>query len=148
MLTVIIDARAGTEGLASLLAQLTAGAVDGIVREVRIVARPDQPGIDLLSEDMGADVHETLDAAGQAARCELALVLNSDFRFRDGWIGALNAHLSEGGGPARIVGLGAGGILARGAEGALVACSRVADAKGADLKRLRRSLGFNARRVG
>ena len=40
MLTVIIDARADATRLPALLAQLTAGAVDGLVRQVVIVAPP------------------------------------------------------------------------------------------------------------
>jgi hypothetical protein len=147
MLTVIIDARGGTDGLAPLLAQLTAGAVDGIVREVRIVAAPDQPGVDLLCEDMGAEAHISLADAAKAARSETLLVAPAHFRFRDGWIGALNAHMAANGGPARVVGLGGGG-LSRSPEGVLVARSGVAEADGADLKHLRRALGFGRRRIG
>lgn len=152
MLTVIIDAREGTEGLASLLAQLTAGAVDGIVREVRIVASAETPGIDLFCEDMGAEAHPTLAAAGAAARSERMLVLPATFRFRDGWIAALNDHMAAGGAPARVAGLSAGRPLARSPEGLLVARGALADAEGADLKRLRRLLGpawgVRTRRIG
>ncbi|WP_397417171.1 hypothetical protein [Phenylobacterium sp.] len=147
MLTVIIDARDGTDGLAALLAQLTAGAVDGIVREVRIVAAPDQPAIDLLCEDMGAEAHPTLADAARAARSETLLMAPASFRFRDGWIGSLNAHMAADGGPASVVGLGGGG-LRRAPEGVLIARGGVAEADGADLKHLRRALGFGRRRIG
>lgn len=148
MLTVIIEARDGTEGLPALLAQLTAGAVDGIVREVRIVAAPDQAGIDLLCEDMGAEAHSTLAAAVEASRTDWLLVLPANFRFRDGWIGALNAHVSGGVAEARVVGLSPGGVMRRAPEGALVARGGLAKTQGADLKRLRRGLGFGRRRIG
>ena len=84
MLTVIIDARTGTEGLPALLAQLTAGAVDGLVKQVAIVAAADQPGIDLLCEDMGADAFVSVEAAGEAARGERLLVVPAELRLRDG----------------------------------------------------------------
>ncbi|MBL8772785.1 MAG: hypothetical protein JNK30_15490, partial [Phenylobacterium sp.] len=46
MLSVIIDARRDADRLPALLTQLTAGAVDGLVRQVAIVASPGQAGID------------------------------------------------------------------------------------------------------
>ena len=54
MLTVIIDARDDAERLPALLAQLTAGAVDGLVRQVLIVAAEGQAGIGDLCEETGA----------------------------------------------------------------------------------------------
>lgn len=92
MLTVILDARADADRLPAILAQLTAGAVDGIVRQVLIVAAADAPGIDALCEETGADAHPTIPAAAQAARAEWVMVLPADFRLRDGWIGALKGQ--------------------------------------------------------
>src|SRR5688500_14779757 len=86
MLSVIIDARGEAEGLPALLSQLTAGAVDGLVRQVLIVAADGQPGIDDLCEDMGAEAHPTIEAAGAAARVDQLLILPADIRLRDGWI--------------------------------------------------------------
>lgn len=146
MLTVIIDARAGTEGLVGLLAQLTAGAVDGLVREVLIVAEGGSSEIDALCEETGADAHPTLDAAARAARFGWVMLLTPDVRMRDGWIGSLEQHLASGGGAALVVGLG-GGPLRRGPGGVLVESRRV-EGQGADLQRLRRGLGFRPRRVG
>jgi hypothetical protein len=120
MLSVIIDARRDADRLPALLAQLTAGAVDGLVRQVAIVAAPGQPGIDALCEDMGADEHPTIPAAARAARAEAVMVLPAAFRLRDGWIGAFEAHLGAGGGPAVVVGLKAGGLFSRTPTGALV----------------------------
>ena len=148
MLTVIIDARTGTEGLPALLAQLTAGAVDGLVKQVAIVAAADQPGIDLLCEDMGADAFVSVEAAGEAARGERLLVVPAELRLRDGWIGALEAHLMAGGGPAVVEGLHSGGLFARRPFGLLVERDRLKGRRSADLQRLRRELGLRPRRIG
>ncbi|WP_293904100.1 cell wall biosynthesis glycosyltransferase [Phenylobacterium sp.] len=148
MLTVIIDARSDAERLPSLLAQLTAGAVDGIVRQVLIVAADGQPGIDELCEETGAEAHATLEAAAGAARAELLMVLPAELRLRDGWIGSLHDHLAAGPAPAVVSGLVTGGLLGRGPFGVLVERGRLAVDQGADLKRLRRELGLRARRIG
>ena len=89
MLTVIIDARTGPERLPALLGQLTAGAVDGLVRQVVIVAEVGQAGIADLCEETGADVQPTIEAAVAVARAEWLAVLPASFRLRDGWIGSL-----------------------------------------------------------
>jgi hypothetical protein len=148
MLTVIIDARTGAEGLPALLAQLTAGAVDGLVKQVAIVATADQPGIDLLCEDMGAEAYSGLEAAGEAARAERLLVVPADLRLRDGWIAALEVHMLGGGAPALVEGLEKGGLFTRRPYGVLVERSRLQDGRGADLQRLRRELGLRPRRIG
>lgn len=148
MLTVIIDARAGTQRLPALLAQLTAGAVEGLVRQVAIVAAAEEPGIDLLCEDMGADAYPSLEAAGAAARGERLMLVPAGFRLRDGWIGALEAHLAAGGAPALVEGLGKVGLFARAPFGVLVERDRLKGRRGADLKSLRRELGLRPRRIG
>ena len=148
MLTAIIDARSDTQALPALLAQLTAGAVDGIVRQVLIVAADGAPGIDDLCEDMGAEQHPTLEAAGQAARAEWLIVLPADFRLRDGWIGALNGHLQRGAAAAVVQGFSDGGLFSRKPFGVLLERSRLQGGRGADLQRLRRDLGLGARRIG
>lgn len=148
MLTVIIDARADNERLPALLGQLTAGAVDGIVRQVLIVAAADQPGIDDLCEESGAEAHPTLEAAAGAARAEWVLVLPADLRLRDGWIGSLNGHMERGGGRALVTGFAEGGLFGRKPFGVLVERGRLAVGEGTDLKGLRRELGLNPRRAG
>lgn len=148
MLTVIIDARTYAERLPALLAQLTAGAVDGLVKQVAIVAAADQPGIDLLCEDMGADAFPSLEVAAVAARGERLLVVPAELRLRDGWIGALEAHLAAGGAPALVEGLGKGGLFVRPPCGVLVERDRLKGRRGADLQRLRRELGLRPRRIG
>ena len=149
MLSVIIDARREADRLAVLLAQLTAGAVVGLVRQVAIVAAADQPIVDALCEDMGAEPHATIPQAARAARAERVLVLPPDFRLRDGWIGALEAHLAAGGANAVVAGLKEGGLFARAPSGVLVErglLEQVAD--DVDLARLHRLLRLRGRRIG
>lgn len=148
MLTVIIDARNGDEKLPALLAQLTAGAVDGIVRQVFIVAAPSQAGIDALCEETGAESYPGISKAAEAARAEWIVALPASFRLRDGWIGALTGHLSRGGKDALVVGLSDGTLFSRRPYGVLVERGRLTEGQDADLKSLRRSLGFNPRRTG
>lgn len=149
MLSVIIDARLGTDGLPALLAQLTAGAVDGLVRQVLIVALPEEPGIDLLCEETGAEAHPAIGPAARAARAERLLVLPAGFRFRDGWIGALDAHLARGGSAAVVTGGGERRLFARAPSGVLVErglLEQVAD--GVSLARLQGLLRLSRRRIG
>ncbi|ODT86663.1 cell wall biosynthesis glycosyltransferase [Phenylobacterium sp. SCN 70-31] len=148
MLSVIIDARRGAPELPVLLAQLTAGAVDGLVRQVLLVAGPGQAGIDLLCEETGAEAHDSLEAAAAAARAEWLVVAPADFRLRDGWIKALETHLAAGGGAALVSGLGPGGLLGRSPWAVLVERRRLEHRRGADLKRLRRDLGLRPVRIG
>ena len=143
MLTVIIDARGSDAGLPGLLAQLTAGAVDGVVRQVLIVAPAAQPGIDALCEETGAEPHPSIPAAARAARAELLMILPAALRLRDGWVGALNAHLAAGAKPARVAGLAGGGLFNRGPTGLLVQAARVGGQQdGIDIQGLRRQLGL------
>ena len=143
MLTVIIDARTKAERLPMVLSQLTAGAVDGLVRQVLLVATDGQPGIADFCEETGAEAHPSLAAAAKAARAERLLVLPADFRFRDGWIRALDGEAP----PAIVVGQGTGGLFARTPAGVLV--ERALLEQGADdVEALRRRLGLRVRRVG
>ena len=148
MLTVIIDARLEADRLPALLAQLTAGAVDGLVRQVIVVAPTGQADIADLCEEMGADVLPTIEAAATAARGDWLVVLAASFRLRDGWIGSLTGHLGRGSQGALVLGLPEPGLFARRAYGVLIERSRLASGQGTDLKRLRRGLGFNPRRTG
>lgn len=148
MLTVIIDARAEVDRLPALLAQLTAGAVDGIVRQVSIVAPPGALGVDDLCEETGAEAYPSLEAAAGAARAEWLLVLPADFRLRDGWIGSLKGDFERKAAAALVKGISDAGLFGRKPFGVLVERGRVADRQGADLKGLRRELGLNPRRVG
>jgi hypothetical protein len=141
MLTVVIDARSEADHLPMILAQLTAGAVDGLVRQVLIVAAPEQPGVAELCEETGAEAHATHATAAKAARAEVLLLLPARFRFRDGWIRALDGQAP----PARVVGLGEGGLFGPRPRGLLVERSLLE--QGVDhAERLGRRLGL--RRIG
>ncbi len=148
MLTVIIDARTEPERLPALLAQLTAGAVDGLVRQVVIVAATGQADIVNLCEETGADLQPSIEAAAAVARADWLAVLPASFRLHDGWIGSLTGYLGRGSQAALVLGLPGPGLFARRAYGVLIERSRLASGQGTDLKRLRRGLGFNPRRTG
>ncbi len=70
-------------GSRPFLAQLTAGAVDGLVREVLIVAGLDD-AIAAICEASGADRHNALETAAAGGRSAQVLVLPAGFRLRDG----------------------------------------------------------------
>jgi hypothetical protein len=146
MLTVIIDARTKADRLPMILAQLTAGAVDGLVRQVLLVAANGQAGIDELCEETGAETHPSIPAAATAARADVLMVLPADFRLRDGWIQALGGQAP----PAVITGLGDAGLLKRPPTGVLVERALVGRAQqGVDtIQGLRRQLGLRVRRIG
>lgn len=150
MLSVIIDARRDADRLPALLTQLTAGAVDGLVRQVAIVASPGQAGIDALCEDMGADAHPGIAAAARAARQAQVLLLPAGFRLRDGWIAALDAHVAAGGADALVAGLKDGGLLSRTPTALLVERGLLQQlADGVDLADVRRMLRLRGgRRIG
>lgn len=147
MLSVIVDAREEPRKLPALLAQLTGGAVEGLVREVFIVA-PHSETVVAICEDMGAEAADTVEAALAWAKGETVLVLPADLRLRDGWIEALGDHLATGGGDALVPGLADGGLLAKRPYGVLVERARVVRLENPDLKRLRRQLGLRPLRIG
>ena len=137
MLSVIIDASGNIERLTGLLAQLTAGAVNGLVREVWIVA-PASGTLDEICEATGAERCDAMSQAASAARYETLLVAPADLRLRDGWISALEQADGEG----VVVGLGR-------SRGVLVARRRAQElADHVSLGRLRRKLGLWPKRLG
>ena len=138
MLTVIVEAGKDPQKLPALLAQLTAGAVEGLVRDLLIVA-PREGLIAELCEETGAETADTLAAAVAQARYDLMLVLPSDLRLRDGWMESITGFVAGGGRAAKVAGL-------RGPAGVLVERSRAV--AGRDLAHLRRHLGLLARRIG
>lgn len=148
MLTVIIDSRAGSGGLPALLAQLTAGAVDGLIRQVLIVGAAGNRQILDLCEETGAEPFESVVAAAGAARADVLMVLPATFRLRDGWLGSLNALAARGGGSALVLGLPPPGLFRRRPAGVLVERRRLAGGRETDLKRLRGELGLGAVRIG
>lgn len=147
MLTVIVDARTSAGKLPGLLGQLTTGAVEGLVKEVFLVA-PHSEVVDALCEEMGAEAADSIEQALAWARSELVLAAEADFRLKDGWVEALSTHLANGGGAAMIEGLGESGLFGRKPYGVLVERGRVVRLDDPDLKRLRRELGLRPRRLG
>lgn len=147
MLSVIVDAREAPRKLPALLAQLTAGAVEGLVREVFIVA-PHSDAVAALCEDMGAEAADTVEAALAWAKGETVLVLPAGLRLRDGWVEALSEHVATDGRDALVMGLAEPGLLARKPYGVLVERAHVVRLEDPDLKRLRRQLGLRPLRIG
>jgi hypothetical protein len=148
MLSVIIETGAQPEGLPGLLAQLTAGAVEGLVRQVLIVGPLDGSQIPDLCEETGAEPCSSLREAAATARADLLMVLPASFRLRDGWLGSLSNHVRRGGEAALVLGLKAPGLFRGRPSGVLVERRRLANGGEADLKRLRRELGWGAVRIG
>ena len=137
MLSVIVDASGTIDRLTGLLAQLTAGAVNGLVREVWIVASASAT-LDEICEATGAERCDRMSEAAAAARYEMLLVVPADFRLRDGWIDALE----HAGGEGVVVGLGR-------SRGVLVVRRRAQQlADHVSLGRLRRKLGLWPKRLG
>jgi molybdopterin-guanine dinucleotide biosynthesis protein A len=118
------------------------------VRQVLIVAAAQQPGIEDLCEETGAEALLGIASAARSARAEWIVVLPADFRLRDGWIGALKGHLERGQGAALVQGWSDGGLFAWRPFGILVERSRLETAEDSDLKGLRRRLGLGRRRTG
>lgn len=147
MLTVIVDARTDPKRLAALLGQLVAGVVEGLVRQVLVVADVSEAGVAELCEATGAAAYPTLEAAGRAAAAEWVMVLPARLRLRDGWMSSLAAHGADAQ-RAVVVGLSEGGLFGRRPSGVLVERGRLLDGHGADLQRLRQELGWRPVRIG
>ncbi|WP_091739290.1 hypothetical protein [Phenylobacterium immobile] len=141
MLSVIIDAQIQPERLMGLLAALAEGVVEGVVREVQIVAATLTPDIEALCEETGARTASDVASAVERARSELLLIAPTGFRPRDGWAEAVARHLRDGGVTAKLAGRG-GGFL-RPAAGAVIL--RRDQARGADFGAVSRGLKGAAR---
>lgn len=144
MLSVVVAAKAGTERLPALLAELTAGAVEGLVREVVIAGGAPVELLTVLRDETGAELAPDLASALAACRSERLLVLPATILLRADWLARLRTHLQHGGGDAVI--LGQGGILRRG-FGVLIQRAAAAALAHPDLKRLRRHLRARAARL-
>ena len=140
MLTVIVEARTDADRLAGLLAQLTGGAVEGVVRQVLIVG-PREGLIAELCEATGAEAAGDWAQAMQAARSDLLLAAPAALRLREGWIEAVMRYVADGGRAAIVRGQGR-------AAGVLVERARAVGER--DLRGLRRQLGLRLlqRRIG
>ena len=144
MLSVIIDTGDSAERLGVLLAALTQGAIDGLVREVTIVGGPAEL-LAALREETGAEIAADLAGAIAAARSDRLLVIPGRLRLRSDWLEMLGRHLRDGEGDAVLA--GEGGWLTRRAEGLLIAKAAAQGVTGPDLPRLRRALARGAVRL-
>ncbi|HEY9236959.1 MULTISPECIES: cell wall biosynthesis glycosyltransferase [Phenylobacterium] len=144
MISTIILAGGADRDLASLLSALVPAAVDGLVRDVVVVAgTPDQATV-AICEDAGAELSSDLSAAVARARSELLLVAPEDLRLRPGWHESVRRHLEGRGGRALVCEADAG-LLARlmppRRAGILVEKTRFEEIAPVSLEVLRRGLG-------
>jgi hypothetical protein len=109
MLSVVIVASEDLPGLAAQMAMLVPAAVDGLVKEVILVAGEEE-GIEALAEDSGArlirtagDLGDRLAAGAIVARGDWILTLGSAPVLREGWREPVERHLAGGAGvPVRL----------------------------------------------
>jgi len=145
MLSVIVTP-GNPERLAGLLAALTAAAVEGLVREVTIVGDSSESLVDALCEATGARAAPDLAAAVGAARSDWLMLAPPELRLKDGWVERLGDHLRDGGGEARLQGLGEG-WMRPGAVGLLISREKARGSAQGGLQGLSRKLGRAARRL-
>jgi hypothetical protein len=126
MISVVLVASEDLPGLAAQMALLVPAAVDGLVKEVILVA-DGEPGVEALVEDSGARLVTTsgdrLAAGAAVARGDWILTLRATPALREGWREPIEKHLAGGGGaPAVLVVAGVGllGKLAPRWHGVLV----------------------------
>ena len=115
MISVVLVASEDLPGLAAQMAMLVPAAVDGLVKEVVLVA-DGEPGVQALAEDSGAVLvtssGDRLAAGAAAARGDWILTLRSAPALREGWREPVEKHLAGGAGaPARLA--APGGLLGK-----------------------------------
>ena len=118
MISVVILPSEDPSSLAAQMAMLVPAAVDGLVKEVILVANG-EPGVEALVEDSGArlvqvdgDVSARLAAGAAAARGAWILTRRGAPVLRDGWREPVEKHLAGGGGTAAVL-AAPGGLLAK-----------------------------------
>lgn len=144
MLSVIVT-RGDSTRLAGLLAALTEAAVEGVVRDVTLLAGDDPQLLDALCEATGARLADDFGQAVANARSDWLMVVPPELRLKDGWVERLADHLRDGAGEARLRGLSEG-FLRPAAQGVVVGRAKAASAQGG-LQQLARKLGRGARRL-
>jgi hypothetical protein len=146
MLSVIVT-RGDPDRLPGLLAALTPAAVAGLVRDVQLVAGADPALLDALCEATGAREAQDLAQAVGRARSDWLMVIPPELRLKDGWTERLSDHLRDGGGAARLEGIGAR-LLRRRPFGVLISRKAASVSAERGLQGLARQLGRRARRLG
>jgi hypothetical protein len=118
MISVILVASEDLSGLATQMAMLVPAAVDGLVKDVVLVA-DNEPGVEALAEDSGArlvrasgEVKDRLAAGAGAALGDWILTLRADPVLREGWREPVERHLAGGAGAAGLL-IARGGWLGR-----------------------------------
>lgn len=118
MISVVLIASEDLAGLAAQMAMLVPAAVDGLVKEVVLVAG-DEPGVEALAEDSGArlvrergTVGDRFAAGVAVARGDWILTLRSDAVLREGWREPVERHLVGGAGAPAIL-IAPGGFWGR-----------------------------------
>ncbi len=104
MLTVIVEAGENPEAVARTLAGLVPAAVEGVVRDVHIVAGSESPALKRVVDTAGARLWPSgrLADAINAARAEWLLVLEPGARLNGEWMDAVAAHCGASHMPARF----------------------------------------------
>ena len=115
MISVVLIASADLTGLAAQMSMLVPAAVDGLVKEVILVA-DGEPGVDALAEDSGARLvtasGDRLAAGASVARGDWILSLRSAPALRDGWREPVEKHLAGGAGAPAVLTV-PGGMLSK-----------------------------------
>ncbi|MFZ5668082.1 MAG: cell wall biosynthesis glycosyltransferase [Pseudomonadota bacterium] len=97
MITVIVESAQDAESLATCLASLVPAAVDGIVREVILVAAAPSEAVCSLAEDSGAGLTGDLETAIAAAKSDWLLILPATVRLEEGWQREAAVHVQRHG---------------------------------------------------
>ncbi|WP_168077528.1 cell wall biosynthesis glycosyltransferase [Caulobacter sp. SSI4214] len=116
MISVVLVASEDLPGLAAQMALLVPAAVDGLVKEVILVA-DGEPGVEALVEDSGARLVTTsgdrLAAGAAAARGDWILTLRATPALREGWREPIEKHLAGGAGAPAVLAVPGGGLLGK-----------------------------------
>ena len=115
MISVVLVASEDLPGLAAQMALLVPAAVDGLVKEVVLVA-DGEPGVEALVEDSGARLVTTsgdrLAAGAAVARGDWILTLRAAPALREGWREPVEKHLAGGAGAPAYLTV-PGGVLSK-----------------------------------
>jgi hypothetical protein len=119
MISVVLVASEDLSGLAAQMTMLVPAAVDGLVKEVILVASDEldgEPGVEALAEDSGARLvtasGDRLAAGAAVARGDWILTLRSAPALREGWREPIEKHLAGGAGAPAVL-TAPGGMLSK-----------------------------------